>query len=356
MRPRSRNVTRALAAAGTGVARAIGLGRTRGPVLASLYLTQRCNLRCAYCSSPERKVAELSTDQWLTVVDELARLGCRRVALLGGEPLLHEGAADVIARVRRQGMSCVLTSNGLLVPRHIHGLRGLDTLVLSLDAPGAANDEVRGRGVAAAVEGALRAARAVGLPVKLNAVLSAPTAPHLRSLLALAEEWDVDLTVSVVRSGAPDLWKDAAAIKPPDGQLRELLLALADRAARNRRLLFSPWAYRYAARWGDYSHDRLEATPGACSDPRLRGAPRCHAGRSFVTIDADGTVWPCPITVGRIRGGSVNADGVAGACRPLRDHRCVACYSPCLVEQNALFSLRPPVLWHFVRRHLGRYA
>ena len=262
----------------------------------------------------------------------------------------------MIARVRQHGMSCVLTSNGLLVPRNIERLRQLDTLVLSLDAPGEANDLVRGRGVAAAVEAALRTARDAGLPVKLNAVLSAPTAPHLESLLAYAEARGVELTVSVVRSGAPDLWKDAAAIKPEDERLRELLSTLAGHAARNRRLLFSPWTYRYAARWGDFSQDRLQATPDTRADPRRRGAPRCHAGTSFVTIDADGTVWPCPITVGRIRGGSVIADGVTQACRPLRDHGCAACYSPCLVEQNALFSLRWPVLWHFARRHLGRYA
>lgn len=356
MTPRVRNATRALAMAGKGVARALGWGRARGPLLASLYLTQRCNLRCVYCSSPERRVPELSSAEWLRVVDELAALGCRRVALLGGEPLLHEGVGEIIARVRQHRMSCVLTSNGLLVPRQIERLRGLDTLVLSLDAPGPANDEVRGKGVAAAVEDALRAARAVGLPVKLNAVLSTRTAPHLPALLAFAEERGVDLTVSVVRSGAPDLWRDAAAIKPKDDELRELLLQLADRALRNPRLLFSPWTYRYAARWGDFSLDRLEAASVRPSDPRLRGAPRCHAGRSFVMIDADGTAWPCPITVGRIRGGSVSAEGVAAACRPLRDHRCVACYSPCLVEQNALFSLRPRVLWHFARRHLGRYA
>jgi MoaA/NifB/PqqE/SkfB family radical SAM enzyme len=353
---RVRNATRALATAGSGAARTLGWGRARGPLLASLYLTQRCNLRCVYCSSPQRRVPELSTAQWLRVVDELAALGCRRVALLGGEPLLHEGVPEIIARVRRHGMSCVLTSNGLLVPRQIERLRGLDTLVLSLDAPGPANDEVRGKGVLAAVEKALRAARAVGLPVKLNAVLSTATAPHLPALLAFAEERGVDLTASVVRSGAPDLWKDAVAIKPKDDELRELLLQLANLARRNPRLLFSPWSYRYAARWGDFSQDRLEAVPDGPPDARLRGGPRCHAGRSFVTIDADGSAWPCPLTIGRIRGGSVSAEGVAAACRPLRDHRCLACYSPCLVEQNALFSLRLPVLWHFLRRHLGRYA
>jgi hypothetical protein len=67
-------------------------------------------------------------------------------------------------------------------------------------------------------------------------------------------------------------------------------------------------------------------------------------------------VYPCSITVGRVRGGNAAIDGVQRAIVPLRNHSCVACYSPCLVEQNFLFSLNPAVLWHFARRHLRRFA
>ena len=50
-------------------------------------------------------------------------------------------------------------------------------------------------------------------------------------------------------------------------------------------------------------------------------------------------------------GGSVVADGSrppGGASR----HGCVACYSPCLVEQNFILSLDRRVIGQFVRRHL----
>src|SRR5205085_5555039 len=103
-------------------------------------------------------------------------LGCRRVTFLGGEPLLRADLADLIAAARERGLRTVVTSNGLLVPRRIETLRSVDTLVLSLDAPGPANDAVRGEGVFDAVEAALDCARRLGIPVKLNAVLSAVTA------------------------------------------------------------------------------------------------------------------------------------------------------------------------------------
>ena len=86
--------------------------RVRGePALVgvSLYTTHRCNLRCIYCSSPFRGTDELATEQWLSIVDELADLGCQRVGILGGEPLLRRDTPEIIDRVRDRGMSCVLT-------------------------------------------------------------------------------------------------------------------------------------------------------------------------------------------------------------------------------------------------------
>jgi MoaA/NifB/PqqE/SkfB family radical SAM enzyme len=333
--------------------------RVRGKpslVGASLYLTQRCNLRCTYCSSPLRRTPELSTVQWCTIIDELAELGCRRLALLGGEPLLRADLGELIAHSRARGIRNALTSNGLLVPRRIDTLRGLDTLILSLDAPGPANDAVRGEGVFEAVEAAIAAARAAGLRLKLNAVMSAVTAPHLDHLLAFVERHDLYLTINVVRSGAPDLWKDAATIKPDDAEISRLCERLAAVARTNPRLLFSPSTYQYGAAWGDYSRDRYEAHELPADDPRRRGGPRCQAGRAYMSIDADGTVYPCVATMHRIAGGNAAIDGVAAAWRQLNDHQCVACYTTCLVEQNFLYSLQPSVVVHFARRHLMRFA
>jgi MoaA/NifB/PqqE/SkfB family radical SAM enzyme len=303
-----------------------------------------------------RRTPELTTGQWRTIIDELAELGCRRLTFLGGEPLLRADVGELIAHSRSRGMNNVLTSNGLLVPRRIDALRQLDTLVLSLDAPGPANDAVRGEGVFAAVEAALAAARAAGLRVKLNAVLSAYTAPHLDDLLAFVERHDLYLTVNVVRSGAPDLWKDAATIKPDDEAISRLCTRLAALSRSNPRLLFSPRTYEYGATWGDYSRDRFEAADLPADDVRLRSGPRCQAGRAYINIDADGEVYPCVLTMHRISGGNAATDGVAAAWQRLHGHGCVACYANCMVEQNFLHSLEPRVVTHFVRRHLMRFA
>ena len=325
-------------------------------ILAYLYPTHRCNLRCLYCSSPYLDTPELTLNQWLTVVDELADLGCRRITILGGEPLLRPDVPDIIARVRARGMSCVLTSDGLLVAKRIDELRSLNTLVLSLDAVGAANDAVRGTGVYAGVEKAVQAAKNADIPVKINAVLSATTAPALDELLAFVAEQDLHITLNVMRSGDPERWHKADAIKAEDAEIQRTLRRLAALSKRNPRILFSDTTFDYASRWGDYGRERVEADDVTADDPRVRHGPRCQAGRYYLSINPDGTVYPCVSTIGHIRGGNVITDGVAAAWRQLHDHRCVACYSPCLVEQNYLFLFDPRVMWRFATRHLRRFA
>jgi len=73
-------------------------------------------------------------------------------------------------------------------------------------------------------------------------------------------------------------------------------------------------------------------------------------------IAPNGDVAPCPVTVEtNVRANAVQS-GLAKAWQVLHEHGCVACFSPCLVEQNYLFSLDPAVTILFVRRHLPRFA
>src|SRR5262245_16437895 len=60
------------------------------PLLAVWEVTLRCDQTCAHCGSRAGKarVDELSTHEMLDVARALVRLGCREVALIGGEAYL----------------------------------------------------------------------------------------------------------------------------------------------------------------------------------------------------------------------------------------------------------------------------
>lgn len=105
-------------------------------------LTDRCNLRCAYCMPREEytwlpREHLLSFDELGRLVRLLAPLGVAHLRLTGGEPLLRPSLADLVARLGAVGgiRSVSLTTNGLLLADSAAALRraGLAGLTISLD-------------------------------------------------------------------------------------------------------------------------------------------------------------------------------------------------------------------------------
>ena len=146
-------------------------------------LTDRCNLRCAYCM-PAEGLDWLPKPEVLTG-DEIVRLitigvetlGIREVRFTGGEPLLRRDLADIIAATAalepRPDIS--LTTNGIGLDRRAAGLKaaGLDRMNVSLDTlrPEVFRKLTRRDRLDDVLAGLAAAATAGLAPVKVNAVL-----------------------------------------------------------------------------------------------------------------------------------------------------------------------------------------
>jgi len=84
---------------------------------AVLEITNRCNLRCPHCASnsgPPRR-NELTTDEWLAVIDDMAALGGEEVTLIGGEVFLQRDWLRIARHVTDVGMDLAIVTNGLLI-------------------------------------------------------------------------------------------------------------------------------------------------------------------------------------------------------------------------------------------------
>lgn len=107
-----------------------------------LSVTDRCNLRCAYCM-PERDYAWLSREDILTfeetarLVDVFLALGVNRVRLTGGEPLLRRDMDKLVALIaEKPGLAdLAITTNGVLLGGMAERLRaaGMHRVTISLD-------------------------------------------------------------------------------------------------------------------------------------------------------------------------------------------------------------------------------
>ncbi len=72
------------------------------PLLAVWELTLRCDLACRHCGSRAGRARpdELTTDECLDLVRQLAELGTREVAIIGGEAYLRDDWLEIVAAVK----------------------------------------------------------------------------------------------------------------------------------------------------------------------------------------------------------------------------------------------------------------
>lgn len=148
-----------------------------------LSVTDRCDLRCAYCMPAgfndfEEPSHWLSFDEIERLVALFARLGLKRVRLTGGEPLLRRNLVTLAKRLADvPGINDLsLSTNGTRLVKHAASLRkaGVARLNVSLDSLDRARiQKITGRDVLPQILEGLGAAVAEGFQfVKINMVMT----------------------------------------------------------------------------------------------------------------------------------------------------------------------------------------
>jgi radical SAM protein with 4Fe4S-binding SPASM domain len=193
------------------------------PRRCSWELTLECNLRCSHCGSSagDGRHDELSTEEALSIADQLATLGCREVTLLGGEPFVRHDWHEIASRLISHGIETTFVSNGILVDdfvaRRLFAI-GVKTLGLSVDGLGPTHDRVRARdGVFRQVIEAFRTARRAGLSTCAVTVVLPDNIRELYPLAKLLESagveyWQLQLPVPRGRYQS-ETWLTAKTVK-----------------------------------------------------------------------------------------------------------------------------------------------
>ncbi|HKP37017.1 MAG TPA: radical SAM protein [Pyrinomonadaceae bacterium] len=110
------------------------------PMIASLYLTTKCNFRCTYCDDgsgnmyPDIHDDPLNTEKTIKVL-EILRRASPGLSVTGGEPTLRSDLGTLFENINRLAFRPVsLNTNGFLVDRLLPVLPNLDYLIISLDS------------------------------------------------------------------------------------------------------------------------------------------------------------------------------------------------------------------------------
>jgi radical SAM protein with 4Fe4S-binding SPASM domain len=262
-----------------------------------------CNMTCPHCyaaavGSPSPK--DLSHEEALRVLAELAAAGVRVVIFSGGEPLLRPDIFDLLEHATRLEIAPQLSSNGTRIDRAIATRLadvGVRYVGVSIDGTRPFNDAYRGLpgGYDSAVEG-LRFAKEAGLRTGLRMTITRQNADQVEDLLAVAESLRVDrfYVSHLVYSGRgfryaeEDLSRGEA--RRVLGRLFELAEALLDRPGAPRIVTGSndsdgPLLLRWI-------EQRYGSGAGKPVEDLLRERGGNSAGEKILNIDHQGRVHP----------------------------------------------------------------
>jgi len=171
-------------------------GHTRSITYLRLSVTDRCDLRCAYCMPERMEFLPRSEILSLAELDALASafigMGITKLRLTGGEPLVRKGFIDLVAGLSRHlgdGLDeLVMTTNGTRLAEYAdalarHGVSRVNVSIDSLD-PATYARITRGGDIARVTAG-VDAAIDAGIAVKINVVALAND--NLDEVVALAD-------------------------------------------------------------------------------------------------------------------------------------------------------------------------
>ena len=238
---------------------------------AYLHVTQRCNLSCRFCYSEgddRNRLADPTLDELRAAVGLLAALGCERLTMAAGEPLLRADLPEVALHARDAGMSdVVVLTNGLLVDeKNVRPLADTVSCV-AVAFDGASADAVphlRGSQNFSRLVRAIEEIGAAGIEARILPTLHAANLDDMARYERLAEELGATLSYSLLTADECEL----GGLALTAAQLREL----GERAA-----------------CGGLPGDE-PALPGGA---RICARRSCGAGVSTLSVAADGTVYPC---------------------------------------------------------------
>lgn len=258
-------------------------------------ITLKCNLACSHCGSRagNARTKELSTEEALDLVRQLAEVGIKEVTLIGGEAFLRPDWLEIARAITDAGMLCGMTTGGYgitLETAQKMKLAGIRTVSVSIDGLEETHDRLRGR------KGAWKYAfktmshlREVGIAFGCNTQinrLSAPEFPRIYECIrdAGARAWQIQLTVPMGNAA------DNADILLQPYELLDIYPMLARVVSRAYQEGVQVQAGNNIGYYGPY--ERL-----------LRGRGRehefsfwqgCGAGLSTLGIEADGAIKGCP--------------------------------------------------------------
>lgn len=298
------------------------------PLNVMLSVTNRCPSHCSYCNIPNRIQKELSTDEIFSLIDQISQMGCQRLGLWGGEPLIRDDIDQIISYAKEKGLFVTLDSNGYFLPQKMKLISSLDHLILALDGPEEVHDLNREPGSFQKVMTAIEAVSG-RIPFWTITVLTRNNIDSIDFILDNARRYGFLATFQLLHHN-DRLARNQDVLLSSSASYRRAIEKLIIEKKRGSPIASSLNYLYHILHWPDY-----RTTTYSYEINNLK----CWAGRLYCNVDTDGSVYPCSLLVDMVSSLNFLEVGFKKAFENLQQNFCKGCMASCFTEYNYLYSL-----------------
>lgn len=263
------------------------------PYSAQIEITLRCNARCPFCTVsilPESYINnEMTTAQIKYLIDQLAELGVNTLSITGGEPTLRKDLPEIVYYMGvEHNFINGITSNGLLLPKILPQLEGLDFILTSLDYPTAEmHDKSRGIKVFDKVIESIDLANKKDVKVIISTVVMNDNLHLLEDICELAEKLDCSIELYPAEDIIWDISGKSYRIDHIQEMIPDLTIwanKIRDLRTKFRNILTDPVSIEIVEKGG------------FGGNPKHQKILRCHVAETYMFIRHNGDIdYPCKI-------------------------------------------------------------
>ncbi|MCM2466896.1 radical SAM/SPASM domain-containing protein [Methanoculleus oceani] len=281
-------------------------------------ITNRCNLLCSHCyirAGPgQQRGNELTTEEALDLIDDLAAMRVPLLLFSGGEPLIREDFWELAGHAKDRGLTTALSTNGTLItPAAARRLRdaGVEYAGVSLDgATARTHDGMRNvPGSFDLAVSALKNCRSAGLKCGVRVTATRENRTEIPALIDLSQDVGAErfCVYWLVPSGRGSEGYDALQLRSHEVvDLLDLLIKRAHDVDPSAMEFLTVDAPQDAV----YLLERLqEENPPVYENMctlLARSGVGCSAGDRIANIDPSGDVYPCQFAqVDELKVGSI---------------------------------------------------
>ncbi len=297
------------------------------PIVVSWAITDRCNMRCKYCSVWKKGAShELSTEQILKTIKLLSGKGTKIFKFTGGEPMLREDIATIINFSHKLGLYTSVSTNGFLFADKIKKIEKLDSVSISLDGPQEIQDSIRGKDAYRLAIAALDIAKRENISASLSTVLSSLNLNSLDYVFGIAHKYNAKVFFQPA-SRTILFGSEPNPLTPDTYKYKEVISYLVKSKSKNKLIGNSLSGLKHLYHW-----------------PQKRTI-HCGAGKAIFHLDAQANIDPCSRFTLKGKRLNVIEHGFENCSRQLSyPLGCDECWCYSLIELNFILQLNPSAI------------